>query len=78
METIKEFGPMVTFQKQNSVYNIVNAMGLKEKRHIFQLMREENITTPHALLPEFGITTGQFAIYNILTDKPTRRGISIG
>lgn len=46
----------------------VEALGVREKRQIFQIIRRAPYLTHDTLFPYFGITAGEFSVWQVLSD----------
>lgn len=60
-----------TWKKYQCMHASVARMSIREKRHIFSLIRDPGCTQ-HTLLVAYGMTVGDFCAMNILTE-PMRR-----
>ncbi|AGO83881.1 hypothetical protein psal_cds_289 [Pandoravirus salinus] len=71
----RRLGPPATYNKYLSVMAAVKALGMKEKRELFKLMREGVVgkrgrVTEHTFIPRLGVTMGEFALFYVLIDNP--------
>ena len=68
----QEFSIMYPIWKRNVVLEqTVAALRVKEKRVLFQYMREQGVTC-HTFFPQFGMTAGEFASWHIIADSGRR------
>lgn len=66
--TVEHFAHM----RITSIMTYVNSLGVKHKRHILQVIRQE-CTHPGMFLPRFGISAGELAIGQVLTDRTRKK-----
>ena len=64
-----------TWQKYMVISKTVDNLTVKDKRFIFHCLREHRCT-PDTFLPSFGITTAEFAVWQILSDGRKPRSTS--
>jgi hypothetical protein len=50
------------------IADAVAKMRVRDKRQIFITMRQTPEVSHNSLLPKFGITCGEFAVYHVLMD----------
>lgn len=63
-----------TIWKRNQImYDVIKDFSVKDKRTLFQHMRNYSHIAPDTLFPKYGLTAGQFSTYNILTEHNRRR-----
>ena len=64
-----------TWKKYIVVSCYVESLRVKEKRHVFQTMRRHYSTLTHdSFFPAYGITAGEFAVWQVLAEsRKTRR-----
>ena len=66
-----------TWKKYIVLSCFVDSLRVKDKRQLFQIMRRQGDELDHnSFFPAFGLTAGEFAIWQILSDnrKTRRRG----
>ena len=56
-----------TWEKYMVLSNTVEMLKVKEKRYIFNCLRNHECT-PHSFFPVFGFTTSEFAVWQVLGD----------
>lgn len=47
-------------------------MGVRQKRNMFSILRSEPQLTVDTFLPQYGLTCGEFCVYQILTEHDRR------
>ncbi len=63
-----------TWKKYIVISCFVETLRVKDKRHLFHVMRKSNNLSHNTFFPNYGITAGEFAIWQILSEsKKTRR-----
>lgn len=62
-----------TWKKYIVISYFVESLRVKDKRHIFQIMRRCAHLNHDTFFPEFGICAGEFAIWQILSDNRKTR-----
>ena len=66
-----------TFRKFSVLARVVAGLSVKDKRLIYQLMRKEDDTVDqNTLLPHFGITFGEFSVWQVLGEQNRKHGHS--
>lgn len=50
----------------------VKTMGMRQKRHMFSILRSEPGADVDVFLPHYGLTCGEFCVYQILTEHERR------
>ena len=58
------------WERYTVLSNVVNGLSIRDRRHIFQCVRKQDIT-PDLFFPSFGFTLSEFAVWHVLGD--TRR-----
>ena len=58
-----------TWKKYIVLSKHVECMSVKEKRHILSILRKETDIVHDTLLPEFGMTIGEFSVFQLLADS---------
>lgn len=61
-----------TWKKYRVIHSSVARMSIRDKRHIFAILRTQPCTHETLLLP-YGLTIGEFCCMNILTASETMR-----
>lgn len=62
-----------TWKKYIVVSCFVESLRVKEKRHLFQIMRRTPSLSHDTFFPTYGITAGEFAIWQILSENRKTR-----
>ena len=57
-----------TYAKYAAMSTYVRNLSVRDKRAAFQVMRNFSGVTHNSLLPAWGITCGEFAVWQILTE----------
>ena len=57
-----------TKDKNMRIYRMVQGMRVRQKRHLFYVLRHVPDITPDVFLPQYGIHCGEFACYQILSE----------
>jgi len=66
-----------TWKKYIVISYFVEQLRVKDKRHMFHVMRKESNLSHDTFFPYYGITAGEFAIWQILSEtRKTRRAKS--
>ena len=59
-------------EKSMAINEHVRRLQVRDKRHIFQLMRQkENLSASH-FLPGYGLSVGEFSVGHLLSENTTR------
>lgn len=58
-----------TWSKYVVLAKNIDELRVKDKRHIFQIMRTTPGMTEDTFLPQYGITTGEFAVWQVLGEN---------
>lgn len=67
-----------TWQKYMVLSCFIEALRVREKRHIFQVMRRSHALTHDTFFPQYGITAGEFAVWQVLAEsRKCRRKTSL-
>lgn len=61
-----------TYAKYAAMSTYIRNLSVRDKRAAFQIMRNFSGVNHNSLLPEWGITCGEFAVWQILTDTKER------
>ena len=62
-----------TWKKYVVISNVVDRMRVRDKRHLFNLMRTLPEITHDTLFPQYGITAGEFSTWQVLSDNTRKR-----
>lgn len=62
----------LVYLKNETLCEQIKSLDLRDKRAIFQIMRETTDLNEHTLFPLYGFTAGKFAIYHVLTENMRR------
>ena len=67
-----------TWKKYIIISYFVESLRVRDKRHLFQIMRKSPMLTHDTFFPNYGITAGEFAIWQILSEsrKPRKKAES--
>ena len=57
-----------TKNKNMRIYKMVQVMRVRQKRHLFYILRHVPNITTDVFLPQFGLHCGEFATYQILSE----------
>ena len=63
-----------TWKKTLVLSRVIESLRVRDKRVIFQMIRNHSSIDHNTLLPAYGFTTGEFAVWQVLGDarKPRR------
>ena len=61
-----------TWKKYNVLCNSITNLNVREKRNVFNIVRNDPNNTHHTFFPEFGFTTGAFCTWQILSMSQNR------
>jgi len=61
-----------TRQKCQSQFDYVKSMRVRQKRSMFGILRAEPSLDVDTFLPHYGLTCGEFCVYQILTEHDRR------
>ncbi len=61
-----------TRQKCQSQFDYVKGMRVRQKRSMFGILRSEPSLDVDTFLPQYGLTCGEFCVYQILTEHDRR------
>lgn len=53
-------------------FEYVKSMGMRQKRSMFSILRAEPTADVDTFLPHYGLTCGEFCVYQILTEHERR------
>lgn len=62
-----------TWKKYVVLANVVDKMRVRDKRHLFHLMRTLPGVTHDTLFTKYGMTAGEFATWQVLSDNTRKR-----
>jgi hypothetical protein len=57
----------------NALHGRVSDLKIRDKRKIFQWMRETRNVSELYLLPAFGLTVGEFSVFQVLTESQRKK-----
>lgn len=57
------------FDHYNTAFKVFSTLKIKDKRAIFQLLRTTPNISPHHLLSHYGLTVGEFSVFQILGEN---------
>lgn len=60
-----------TWERYTILSHAIAHLSVRDRRHIFQLVRRADDLTPDLFFPQYGFTLSEFAVWHILGD--TRR-----
>ena len=63
-----------TNEKYKRLFRFVQSMRVKQKRHLFYVLRHVPEISTDTFLPEFGLHCGEFACFQILSEHSRREG----
>lgn len=73
-EHSRSFITYPTWKKYIVMSCCVEALRVKEKRQLFHIMRRHSSTLDHnSFFPQYGITAGEFAIWQVLSEQRKTR-----
>ena len=61
-----------TKEKYNRVFRYVRNMKIRQKRHLFYVLRHVPNVNTNTFLPQFGLHCGEFACFQILSEHSRR------
>lgn len=74
MEDELSFITYPTWKKYMILSSYIEGLRVKEKRRIFHIMRKQGATLNHdSFLPQYGFTTGEFAVWQVLSEHRKTR-----
>lgn len=59
---------VATKDKYQRLFRFVQAMRVRQKRHLFFVLRSVSDITTDTFLPEYGLFSGEFAAFQILSE----------
>jgi hypothetical protein len=69
---------LAAFKTQIIKHDFINGLKLKHKRNFFASLRKEGASLHEGnFFTLYGITAGEFAVYQVLTEKQRRRGTNL-
>lgn len=71
--TERTFITYPTWKKYIVLSRVIGALRVKDKRHIFSIMRRTDELSHETFFPEYGFTAGEFTIWQILSDQRKAR-----
>jgi hypothetical protein len=66
----------ITWKKYVCMKKYVERMRVKEKRQIFQIIRSHPCCDHDSFLPDFGLTAGEFCIWQVLSENMRKKNLS--
>jgi hypothetical protein len=63
-----------TKSKYQAQFQVVKGMQVKQKRHIFGILRQNEGLDADAFLPLYGLHCGEFACFQILSEQYRKEG----
>ena len=67
-----------SWKKYIVVSCVVETLRVRDKRHLFHIMRSAQVLDHNSFFPNYGITTGEFSVWQVLTDsRKHRRKITV-
>lgn len=66
----------ITWKKYVCMKRYVERMRVKEKRQIFQIIRSHPDCHHDSFLPDFGLTAGEFCIWQVLSENMRKKSLS--
>ena len=64
-----------TWKKYLILSCFIEQLRVRDKRQIFHIMRRQGDTLTHdSFFPRYGITAGEFAVWQVLSDSRKNRG----
>lgn len=62
-----------TWKKYIVMSKAIDSLRVKDKRHIFQVMRKTECLSHDTFFPRYGFTAGDFSIWQILCDGNNKK-----
>ena len=69
MQNEETFITYPTWKKYIVMSRVIESLKVKDKRNIFYTMRKTTDLSHHTFFPNYGITAGEFSIWQILADN---------
>ena len=63
----------VSWKKYIVLETHINTLRVKDKRYIFQLMRSFDGMSHDTFFPEYGITAGEFSMFQVIVESVRKR-----
>ena len=60
---------ILTWKKYIVQYRFVENLRVKDKRHIFYIMRNSTNISNDTYFPNYGLTAGEFALWQVLSEN---------
>ena len=58
-----------TKKKYQAQFQLIRDMQVKQKRHIFSILRQQEACSSDSFLPLYGLHCGEFACFQILSEQ---------
>ena len=68
-------GEYMTWKKYVCMQLYVERMRVKDKRQIFQILRNYPQCSHDTFLPDFGLTAGEFCIWQVLSENMRKKNV---
>lgn len=62
-----------TWKKYIVLGNSIERLRVRDKRHIFQMIRTYDQVTPDTFFPQYGFTAGEFSVWQVLSDNNRKK-----
>lgn len=62
-----------TWKKYVVLSAVIDQMRVRDKRHLFNMMRTMPVVNHNTLFTQYGITAGEFATWQVLGDTTRKR-----
>ena len=69
MQNEEFFMTYPTWKKHIVLSKVIESLRVKDKRHIFHIMRKTENLSHDTFFPNYGFTAGDFSIWQILSDS---------
>lgn len=63
-----------TKRKYMAIFRLVQSMRIRQKRHLFYILRHAPNVNSDLFLPQFGLHCGEFACFQILSEHSRKEG----
>ena len=74
MQNERSFITYPTWKKYIIMSCFIEGLRVRDKRHIFHIMRKHFDTLDHnSFFPQYGITAGEFAVWQVLSENRKTR-----
>ena len=58
-----------TWERYTVLAHAIATLSVRDRRNLFQLIRNESAPTPDLFFPQYGFSLSEFAVWHILNDK---------